>query len=402
MSAKAIENLFSHNYLVHQLTKDEINDPYLVIKDLFQFGHLPEIREMLWESFKATITGNYPKRLDRKERNDIVYLYEYIERLVEASHLINENQKLKNSPYEKSSSETDEPVLYPLLPENIKITNIKAICEKSNLNTTDHFQTIVETIVQTTNAEKVFFVNIDTTKEDIVQYDFLALLPGNSQFSFKDFQNFVDSKCNAFDSVILWCSHLGEVYKLLKEGHIFYSIICAADRLVYDNGRIPLPEAKELNNIAIIEKARSFYNEIFATAKSFLHGARYYVTVEQQKTAAFMLHQATEHALRALLFSLTTYNTYTHNLAVLLRHCNYCAPELTKIFPQDTDKEKELFRLLNIGYVNTRYKNKYEISDDYLMLLLDRVDHLQIEVQQFFEERLLTFQKIFEPCISNS
>ena len=383
-------------YATCKLSEEEINDPYLVIKDFFQFGHLPEIREMLWDSFKATITGNYPKRLDRRERNDIVYLYEYIERLVEASHLINENQKLKNLSNEKLSSTSNELVFSPFLSENIKTSEIETICDKIDFAKIRQVETIIQAIVSNTNAEKVFFVEFKNSVNDTKQFDFLALLPGNSQLTFKEYQELIDKECGDIGSVVLWCRHLGEVYKLLREGHIFYSIVCTDNRLVYDNGRLPLPETQEFNIIAIIEKARTFYNEIFATAISFLHGARYYVTVDQQKTAAFMLHQATEHALRALLFSITTYNAYNHNLAVLLRHCNYCAPELTKIFPQDTDKEKELFRLLNIAYVHTRYKNKYEISLDDLMLLLDRVDHLQIEVQQFFDERLLTFQKTFE------
>jgi HEPN domain-containing protein len=108
-----------------------------------------------------------------------------------------------------------------------------------------------------------------------------------------------------------------------------------------------------------------------------------------------MLHQSTEHALRALLFSVTAYNSYNHNLDNLLRHCNYCAPELNKIFPRNTDKEKESFNLLNSAYVHSRYKSNYEISTDDLMLLLDRVDHLQIEVKQFFEERLIAFKNSF-------
>ena len=81
------------SYQIHKLTEDEIANPYLVIEDLFSFGHLPDLREILWLSFKAIITGNFPEYLTNKERNDIVNLYEYLERLVEAVHLINEERR---------------------------------------------------------------------------------------------------------------------------------------------------------------------------------------------------------------------------------------------------------------------------------------------------------------------
>src|SRR5258708_6990459 len=80
-----------------KLSKEEINDPYLVIHDLFDFGHFPDIRQMLWDFFKATITGSYSKKLGKEERFEIVVLYEYIEKLIEAVHIINEKKKSNKS-----------------------------------------------------------------------------------------------------------------------------------------------------------------------------------------------------------------------------------------------------------------------------------------------------------------
>ncbi len=387
---------------VSKLSEEELNNPFIVIHELFDWAHFWQIRPILWDLFKATITGSYSKRYTKKERFDIVTLYEHIEKLIEAVHVINEQNKLNKKHLSKDVSKIETPVVHPFLPENLKPNEIEAICNKISFTETGSFERLIYKIVQVTNAEKIFFVEFKNSATDKVEFDFLALLPGGAQFKFKEYQELIEKECNSIGSVILWCSHLGEVYKLLKKGHIFYSIVCTRENLVYDNGRVPLPKANEFDTTVIIERTKNLYNEIFTTAKSFLHGARYYSTIEQQKTAAFMLHQATEHALRALLFSVTTYNTFTHNLTVLFRHCNYCAPELAQIFPQDTDKEKTLFRLLNIAYVHTRYKSKYEISDDELMMLLDRVDHLQIEVQQFFDERLITFQKPFESVTANS
>ena len=87
----------------HQLTEAEIANPYLVIDELFDFTHLPDARELLWEWLKATVTCTYHKNLTATERSAILTLYEKMEKLVEAVYVLHEknltpkNRKKKNS-----------------------------------------------------------------------------------------------------------------------------------------------------------------------------------------------------------------------------------------------------------------------------------------------------------------
>src|SRR2546423_11087421 len=78
-------------FLPQNLTEEEIQDPYLVIHDLFDFDHLPGIRDLLWDTFKTSITGNYT-HISRRQRSVQVTLYEKMEKLVEAAHIIHENK----------------------------------------------------------------------------------------------------------------------------------------------------------------------------------------------------------------------------------------------------------------------------------------------------------------------
>ncbi len=75
------------------LNKEEISDPQLVIAELFDFAHLPELKQMLWEWLKATVSGSYNKTLSKRERASILLLYEYMEKLIEANHLLHIEQK---------------------------------------------------------------------------------------------------------------------------------------------------------------------------------------------------------------------------------------------------------------------------------------------------------------------
>ncbi len=83
---------------VIKLSKEEISDPYLVLEELFDFAHLPQLRSMLWDWLKATVTGGYNKSLSSRERENILLLYEKVEKLIEAAHVLQ-----GNSPHQKKN-----------------------------------------------------------------------------------------------------------------------------------------------------------------------------------------------------------------------------------------------------------------------------------------------------------
>jgi HEPN domain-containing protein len=369
------------------LTQVEIDNPYQVIYELFDFAHLPRIRELLWDFFKTAVTGNYSHDLHRRERELLVTMYEKIKKLVEAVHIINEKQKESKKPVFET---------YPFSVENIDSINLARITgtHQVEIHLQEKLRTVIETIIRITNAEKLFWSGFTINNRNRPQFDFLVLLPKNAKYSYSDYLTQVQAKCSEIGSVLIWCNKINEVYRQLREGHIFYSAVCTDGLLVYDNKRLPLPEKAVIDIAAIKVKARNIFADAFHNAKSYLDGAEYFATSNQYKQAAFLLHQATEHALRALLSSLTAINSYGHNLKSLIRHAWFCAPNLDTIFPKNTDEEKELFDLLNAAYVDARYSSTYEISQEQVMLLLDRVNTLLTQIEQSFEKRLKMFENL--------
>jgi HEPN domain-containing protein len=373
--------------LPQKLTTEEIANPYQVIYDLFDFAHLPRIRELLWEFFKTTVIGNYTYDLHRRERELLVTMYEKVEKLVEAAHIINEKQ-----------TESKKPVFetYPYSADNINKVNLTKLAGfyYVEIALQEKLQTVVETIIRITNAEKLFWSGLTINSRNRPQFDFVVLLPSNARYSYSNYLTQVQAKCCEVGSVLIWCNKINEVYKHLRAGHIFYSAVCTDSLLVYDNKRLPLPEKANFDIATIKVKARNLFNDAFHNAKSYLDGAEYFATSNQYKQAAFLLHQATEHALRALLSSLTAMNSYGHNLKSLIRHICFCAHDLDTIFPKNTDKEKELFNLLNAAYVDARYSPNYEISQEQVMDLLERINNLLSHTEQSFEERLKMLENL--------
>ena len=77
------------------LTKEEIEDPYQVIHGFFDYAHLPQVREHLWEWLKLTVSGNY-HNISRTKRSNLLYFYDKIEVLVESVHILHRQGKFSN------------------------------------------------------------------------------------------------------------------------------------------------------------------------------------------------------------------------------------------------------------------------------------------------------------------
>lgn len=251
---------------------------------------------------------------------------------------------------------------------------------------------IIDCIIETCVPDKVFQLDAELSNEQkVISCQFLILLPEIHRYSFKEHEKAIQLKYPAIRISLIF-NKTDETYKFLQHGYIFYSVIYKPDKVVYSRIDDALPNFPQADINDIIKRCTYKFDKIFTTAQNFLNGARYYISIDQLSTSAFMLHQAAEHSCRALLYSLIAHVNYEHDLSRLLYRCSFCAPDLKMVFPRDSEKEKQLFNQLNNAYSDSRYKSGYEINMEDVVHLLERVEQLQTEVQQFFNENLIAFE----------
>jgi len=75
-----------------KLTLEETENPEMAIDEIFQYANLPQMRWYLWEGTKALVTGTF-HNLRSRERCNLIYFYEQIEKLVEVNHVLHERRK---------------------------------------------------------------------------------------------------------------------------------------------------------------------------------------------------------------------------------------------------------------------------------------------------------------------
>lgn len=329
-----------------RLSGEEVNDPYLVLDQLFDFAHLPQVRGFLWDWLRLTVTGGYNRKAGFRSRSSVLIMYEFMERLVEAAHILYVRRKAEG--------------------ERQKAVSLGE----------DAVQEQVDRIVNLLQPAQVYFLG--RTRQAIAQGAltsnyFLAFMQPSGR-SMQEYESMVDNSQPSLPMTVMVKS-IAQVNRLRREGNPFFIKNCTPGRLVYDDGSVRLEDAPVPDEDQLQKKAAADFNRWFEKAAGFLSGAKGFMEMGQKSLAAFMLHQSAEHALSAVLLLATGYREATHNLHKLLQYITLYAPEVAEAF-SFTPEEHILFRQLQKAYTEARYKESYEISDEGLAVLYRKVSCL--------------------------
>lgn len=109
----------------------------------------------------------------------------------------------------------------------------------------------------------------------------------------------------------------------------------------------------------------------------------------QPKYAAFTLHQAVESFYHCVLLTLTLYSPKSHRISVLRSQAENLDDHLRDIWPSDSKIHRQAFDRLRRAYVEARYSADYQVTDEELSWLVERVSVLQTAVKEACEAHLL-------------
>ncbi len=183
-------------------------------------------------------------------------------------------------------------------------------------------------------------------------------------------------------------AHLSGHERPAGAGRPFFVDIARDGIVLHELAGFPLTEPKLLTEQQQRTEATRHFEHWFANAGYCLTQATYAIGDHQPKHAAFDLHQATERLYHCALLVLTLYSPKLHRLTRLRSQAESVDARLIPAWPRDTKFARRCFALLNRAYVDARYSPHYEISDEELAWLVERVSALQETVAAICTERL--------------
>lgn len=181
---------------------------------------------------------------------------------------------------------------------------------------------------------------------------------------------------------------LSDLNGQLAHGRPFFVDIARQGIALYEAEGFELSTPRVLPPEEALAEARAHYDRWYPSASDFVRLARMATGEEMANKAAFLLHQATEQLYHCVLLTLTLYSPKSHKLNFLRSHAEEVAPELIAAWPRADKFSRRCFELLRQAYVNARYSPHYEISDEELRWIGERVAGLQALVKSACERRL--------------
>ncbi|MGE0082268.1 MAG: HEPN domain-containing protein [Thiohalomonadaceae bacterium] len=179
------------------------------------------------------------------------------------------------------------------------------------------------------------------------------------------------------------------VNQMLAERRFFFMDILKEGFLLWDSGRYSLARPpKELPPEVMLRHAEEYFAEWMESGDGFFDNARYAQSKEQNKIAAFLLHQTAERYITCLLLVHTGYKPKEHDLDKLLAQAAGFDPRFTTVFPRNTSEEEHIFDLLRRAYVDARYSKNYRITEAEISSIHSRIDELRVAVDDVCRRRI--------------
>jgi HEPN domain-containing protein len=246
------------------------------------------------------------------------------------------------------------------------------------------FQLLISTIASTVPCDKIYLLNRYPALPPAVgiEYDMLILVTDEANHCGYVYESQLTNKCRPLTPISTTILRTSFVQQMLLKGAPFFSIACLPHKLVYDAGYLPLIISTDIAAAISQQVQEAFYLRM-GNAKTFYELAVLCKNTGNIELACYMLHHTAEEAMNALLDAMLGFRHKTHNLRRLLQRTRRLTA-IGNLFPCNTNDEIQLFYCLQNAYLQARYNYDYAVTPAQLSVLIERVNRLQVVVQNAF------------------
>ncbi|RWI48956.1 MAG: HEPN domain-containing protein [Mesorhizobium sp.] len=179
-----------------------------------------------------------------------------------------------------------------------------------------------------------------------------------------------------------------EVNTALREGQYFFVDIRRDGIVLYELDDEPLANPIPAKPKDAARLAAEYLSDRLPHARVFEKTANFLLGEGDYKEAAFIFHQSIEQAYSSLLLVLTNYSPPSHNIKFLRSLAEDQVQQLAEVWPRDQQRFVAWFNVINEAYVKARYSKHFEISNEALTWLSERVTDLIDRIEKICQAQL--------------
>jgi HEPN domain-containing protein len=368
------------SYYPEDLTKAELLNPLIILKEFFKTYTLRQYCDFLYEWLEYSLSINGAREFI--ETIDLITVYERLQKLYAAAWLM--HQRTTDRPYLKDNQfVSDQREL--LAAGKVQLYQLDKVIYPEKQEVISKLVAIIKHKLETVQA--VIFLGITPDKSETF---YLCILTANEEKrQAQALSSMIEESCQLIANVVALVHYHSFITQRERGNNAFVQLVLGCP-VVYLSGDIILPD-KQLHSVVIKEEIQeSKWNHWYTQGKDFLNGANYYIERRSFNTALFSLHQCAECLLTAIIKAILGYRVSSHNLSNLLRLTQMFTSDIAGVFNLSDDENIELFELLKQAYVNVRYKDVFSVDYQAVVALFSVLTRLEETVTQVYQSYLLT------------
>ncbi|MCX2585938.1 HEPN domain-containing protein [Pedobacter sp. MR22-3] len=362
----------------------EVSDSNTSLDAFFRFKSLSEWKGILDSLLYAANGKVLLTEILHIQAFEAILVREHLDKMIDAMWLVFLEQSM---PYVRIHH-ADEPIFKDVT-LNTAAPNINShyLANFKERN----FPAVISFLAEVIAPEKIFCLNHEPGEDGTDHANLILVIPDTHAQAFVDIETVFEFALMKHHRISCSLFKSSFFHKMITEGHIYFSMSCNPDSLVYDDCSKPMPKLKIDERPEKIEKTKQDFYTGMTKAKTFFTAALQY-KCENRILSAFMLHQAAELSLRALNRSLTTQDKTTHNISSLLKFNLRLTTRLFSLMDDGSEEDERLLFILNGAYLGYRYHEKYNIEPTDLETLFGKVEKLHAGAEEIFLDWMAKYE----------
>lgn len=362
----------------------QINNSSTLLDAFFSFKSLAEWKVILDSLLYAANGTVLLTEILQIQALEAILIRENLEKMIDAMWLVFLEQSLPYVRIHHSAEPIFKDVPLDTTQPTINSHPLRNFKERN-------FPAVISFLAEVIAPEKIFCLNHEPSEDGTDHANLILVIPDRHAQAFVDIETVFDFALMKHHHISCSLFKSSFFHKMITEGHIYFSMACNPDSLVYDDCSKPIPKLKLDERPEKIEKTKQDFYTGITKAKTFFTAALQY-KCENRILSAFMLHQAAELSLRALNRSLTTQDKTTHNISSLLKFNLRLTTRLSLLMDDGSGEDERLIFILNGAYLGYRYHEKYNIEPADLDTLFEKVKNLHTGAEEIFLEWMAKYE----------
>jgi len=353
-------------YFPNNLSDKELLNPYKVVKKIFKEISPQQFRDYLNDWLHWALSNS---AIDETVvPGEVIMVYENMLKLYSAAWLIHQRQ-VKNGLAKLTKKTANEVCAIEHPPIELRTIN-PTLTAAEKLGLDEVLNVIIKKI---TGVQSVTLLG---THAHPFTYYLLVLIDDKEKVAEHEVSNKIEDLCRQLVSVIAIVHKVNSAREGLEKGKRFWSNIMSKGINVYQLPELQLPEFQLVAEDDFIKRAAIDWERWGLQGKSFLKGAKYYIENNDFTIAVFLLHQAAESTLIAIIKAVLGYRMSAHNLSRMLRLTLLFTDEIKNLFELNTAEGSQMFNLLQTAYSEARYRGSFIADEESVKMLVPKVELL--------------------------